>query len=984
MPPDAVYQGPPAAPRRTARPPERELGGRRNNSRGSGVHPAMPPIMLSALQQALGDARLVGGDVEVARATADSRKVRPGDLFVAVPGRRTDGHDFAPQATASGAAAALVERELPIDIPQLVVPSAERAFGRAAAMLCGSPAEALRLVGITGTNGKTTISYMVEAMLRAAGREVGVMGTTGYRFADRSISAAYTTPTPDILQPTLAEMVEAGCGDAVLEVSSAALAMHRLEGAPVQVAAFSNLSRDHLDVHGSFEAYREAKARLFRDVLASGGAAVVFLDDPHADTMIAAADGRRLLRVSLEPDANAEIRAERVRADLGGVRVCLDTPRGAIEVASSVLFGAHNAANLAIAVGIGEALELSHAAMREGIAGMPGVPGRLERVANDRGLDLFVDYAHTPAALENVLAALRPLTSRRLLCVFGCGGDRDRDKRPEMGAAAEAGADLVFVTSDNPRSEDPEAIARDVLGGMRAPHAVELDRTVAIEMAVAEATPGDAVLIAGKGHETYQIVGDEILAFDDREEAAGAAAARPRIEAGRVADITGGALVAGDPAEVFSRVIIDGRRAAPGDLYVAIRGERFDGHAFCEQAIAAGASGALVECGRGEEITGEVCVVETDDPREGLGALARDHARRWRKDTGGKLVAITGSAGKTTTVSLVAAALGAAGRVHRSQGSLNNETGVPLTLFGLRRYHDFGVVEMGMRGLGQIAYLAGIAEPDVGVVVNAGTAHIGVVGSADAIAQGKGEIFGGLANEGAAVFPAFDARLATRAAAAPRRLGFGDRPGADVQLLRYEPVDGGSRIAVRGPDGADCDVHVPLYGRHNAENAVCALAAACALGIPLDVAASGIARAEPPSMRAEIAEVAGRRVFVDCYNANPASMEAALAAIAERRGENKAVAVLGDMLELGDEEEAAHRDAGRRAAELGFEVVALGDRAEILVDGATAAGGAAAVADGPDAAAREALARTGRGDWILLKASRGARLERVLEALRAV
>ncbi len=621
---------------------------------------------------------------------------------------------------------------------------------------------------------------------------------------------------------------------------------------------------------------------------------------------------------------------------------------------------------------------------------MPRVPGRVERVPNGEGLDILVDYAHTPDALVNVLAAVRPLARRRLIVVFGCGGDRDPGKRPLMGAAVAATADLAVVTSDNPRTEDPRSIIDMILPAVPDPFFVDTDRRTAIRAAVAEATPGDVVLIAGKGHEDYQILGKEKIHFDDREEATEAARLRQSFPLADVARETGAHLVqAGTcPTRPFRRVHFDGRRAAPGDLYVAIRGETHDGHDFCAQAVAGGATGLLIEDTQVDRVRGAVgagpAILSVADTRIALGAVARFHRRRW----GGKLVGVTGSAGKTTTKDLTAAALGAAGHVHRSAASLNNETGVPLTLLGLRPYHDHAVIEMGMRGLGQIAYLAGIAEPDVGVVVNAGVAHVGVVGSVEAIARGKGEIFAGLPRHGVAVLPAGDPRLREHAAAAPRRITFGEEDGADVQLVGYRPLGAaGSEIELRIDvgDGAARSVtaHLALVGRHVAVDAACAVAAAIAVGVAPEVAAAGLASARPPPMRGELADAAGRHLYIDCYNANPASTAAALATLAELAGQRRGLAVLGDMLELGDESDGAHAEAGEQAARLGIAVVALGEQRERVAAGARAAGGSAWAELDPTAAARRALAESAPGDWILIKGSRGMRLERVVAELQA-
>ncbi len=965
-------------------------------------------MKLRDLIDGLADARVIGdASVEVGTATvrSDSRAIERGDVFVAVRGIRADGHAFVSIALERGAAAVVVEHEIPgIAVPQVVIPNGAVALGVLVSRMLGDPAKRLTLVGVTGTNGKTTTTYLVESILAAAGHVVGVIGTVSYRWGRpenrKTTDAPYTTPTPQVLHETFATMLADGCTHVVMEVSSAALVMDRLAGIDFAVAAFSNLTQDHLDVHGTMEAYRDAKRLLFAQHMRDGGTAVINVDDPSGDAMAAAAPGL-VLRVTAARAAprDADIQVIAQDSTVRGITATVALPgERQVEIVAKPLIGGYNVENLALAVGIAEALGIAPEAITSGIAALRGVPGRVERVPNDADLDIFVDYAHTPDALRNVLGALRPLTRRRLICVFGCGGDRDPTKRPKMGAAVTELADLAIVTSDNPRTEDPRAIIDQILPAVPRAFFVDLDRRIAIRAAIAEATPGDVVVIAGKGHEDYQILGTTKHHFDDREEAS--AGVRVRFERTvdmLAADVEGGpygALIGvhGDRSHKVSRVVIDSRIVAAGDLYVAIEGETHDGHQFCAAAIDAGASAVLVAEHKrqwapldgSDANLAQAAAIVTDDTRLAIGSIAHAHRARWI----GKLVAITGSAGKTTTKELTRAALSAAGPTHGAEGSLNNETGVPLTLLGLRGFHAFGVVEMGMRGGKQIEYLTTIAQPDVAVVVNAGSAHIELLGSTDAIAQAKAEIWMGLRAGGTVVRPADDPRLerwAREHRPDARHLTFGEAGGEaggaarpDIQLVEYTPLDAGGRL-VLDVLGARHELTLGLIGRHAAIDACAALAAAHAAGATITQALEGLARARPPAMRGEVLELGGRKVIVDCYNANPASMAAALRALAERAHGHTAIAIVGDMLELGDHAAAAHHDAGILARELGIGVIALGDHATRVVE---AAAQGAEVAASPAAAASRALARTEAGDWILLKASRGMRLERVLDAMK--
>jgi len=924
-------------------------------------------------------ARLIGdGDVEVRAVHEDSRQIAPGDVFVAVKGLTSDGHGFVEAAVERGAVAVIVEREVEAMTARLkraanppaivVVPSTAKTLGLIVARSFGDPAKGMTLIGVTGTNGKTTTTYLVEAILRAAGKAVGVIGTVEMRFGTTVLPANYTTPTPEILHGALAQMKAAGVTHVVMEVTSSALALNRIVGLEYAVAAFSNLTQDHLDVHGSMAEYQKAKELLFSSYLAPTGAAVVNVDDPVGEQMGAAARSERVIAVSTEPGSSANVRVVAASSTVKGIEATFATPRGELKIVSHPLIGAYNVQNLALAVGIAEALELPHDAIAAGLLDT-APPGRVQRVKTDADLDVFVDYAHTPDALRNVLQALRPLTSRRLICVFGCGGDRDPTKRPKMGAAVAELADLAIVTSDNPRTEDPRAIIDMILPAVPKPFFVDPDRRVAIRAAIAEATPGDVVVIAGKGHEDYQIIGKTKNHFDDREEAAAAIAERERWKLAGLARDAGGEL-SGDGNLEISRIVIDSRQAAPGALYVAIRGEKLDGHRFTRDAIKAGAAAVMVDH-QGRQWAAGAASIEVEDTRIAIGKIAHAHRKAWAKT----IVGITGSAGKTTTKELTRSALELVGTTLAAEGSLNNETGVPLTLLALRNYHRFGVIEMGMRGLGQIEYLTKLAEPDVAMVINAGTAHIELLGTTDNIAKAKAEIWLGLKSGGTVVRPAEDARLerwAREYQPHARHVTFGDIDAADIRLVEYTPTDAGG-IAKLDVFGERRQLVLGLVGKHAAIDACAALAAAHAAGAPIDVALAGLARARPPAMRGEVVEVGGRKVIVDCYNANPASMAAALRTLAERARGVPAIAVLGDMLELGDHAPKAHDEIGALAKQLGIKVIGLGELA-------TRFGGE--LAKDPSHAAERALAKTEAGGWILLKASRGMRLERVLEAMK--
>jgi UDP-N-acetylmuramoyl-L-alanyl-D-glutamate--2,6-diaminopimelate ligase len=474
------------------------------------VDPTFPPVPVATVATAAGAEVIGDPSVTVAEAAYDSRHVAPGALFFCVPGAHADGHDFAVEAAASGAAALVVERRLETPVPQLLVPSVRRAMGPMSAAVFGHPSDRLRIVGVTGTNGKTTTTYLLEAVTTGVGLAAGVIGTTGARVRGRPVALARTTPEAPDLHRLLASMRDAGVDVVAIEISSHALAQHRVDGIRARIALFTNLSQDHLDYHASMDAYFEAKARLFTPAMTERAA--VNADDPF---------GRRLLVAPEVPtttfaiDTAADLRATGVEVDPRGISFRVDGT-----LVRSALRGRFNVWNCLGAIAAADALGIARADAARALGSLTGVPGRMETIEEGQDFLVVVDYAHTPDSILGVLRGARPLAAGRLIVVFGCGGDRDRAKRPLMGEAATSAADLTFVTSDNPRHEDPLAIIGEIVPGAEAgggAYVVEPDRRAAIGRAIREATSGDVIVIAGKGHETVQEIGDERVAFDDRE-----------------------------------------------------------------------------------------------------------------------------------------------------------------------------------------------------------------------------------------------------------------------------------------------------------------------------------------------------------------------------------------------------------------------------------------------------------------------------------
>jgi len=462
-------------------------------------------------------------DLDVKNISYHSQGVQEGDLFVAIPGAKRDGHHFIAESVAKGARALIVQQapSQPLDIPCVIVPDARKALARVSAEFFTHPSRQTRLIGITGTNGKTTTSYLVESILTAGRNEVGVIGTVNYRLGGSERPAPTTTPQSYDLQRLLREMVAEGAAAVVLEVSSHALDQERVRGCHFDVGVFTNISPEHLDYHADMDRYLAAKKRLFHEILPESAKdpwAVINLDDPLLRDLPKELPSLRMLTFGLE---QGEVSVRRKEISLQGIRAVLSTPAGGMEIETS-LVGEHNLYNIMAATAVGIALDIPSEAITQGIAHLSQVPGRLERVGPGKPW-VLVDYAHTPDALEKTIKEVKRLTSGKVVVVFGCGGDRDPSKRAPMGRIGAAWSDLAIITSDNPRTEEPlkiiEQIEQGAKGVSPTRYLVIPDRREAIKRAIHQAGEEDCVLIAGKGHETYQIIGEERLPFDDRKEA---------------------------------------------------------------------------------------------------------------------------------------------------------------------------------------------------------------------------------------------------------------------------------------------------------------------------------------------------------------------------------------------------------------------------------------------------------------------------------
>jgi murE/murF fusion protein len=900
----------------------------------------------------------------------DSRDIEPGDVFVACPGLSSDGRLYIDKALALGASAVLFEAPATDAVlaasagtPMLAVTGLRALLGELGDTWYGRPSAALAVVAVTGTNGKTSSVQWIAHALSRNEKACGTIGTLGAVLPDgQTLGGSLTTPDVLTVHRTLAAMRDAGAKAVAMEASSIGIEQGRMDGVRIALAAFTNLTRDHLDYHVTMERYEAAKARLFS--WPGLTAAVINADDEAGRRMLAALpEGVSPMGYSLsdDPAIPAAMRARDLQATSQGQIFTLVSPHGEAQIVTRLL-GAHNVSNLLLVAGVLYKLGLPFAQIARELAATDPVDGRLQTVEPAvslpahaaRGPLVVVDYAHTPDALSRALLALRAVAtarSGRLVCLFGCGGERDPGKRPVMGAIAAELADHVVVSSDNPRTESPEAIVQQILAGI--PEAVradvEVDRARAILQTIWAASPEDVVLLAGKGHETYQDIGGEKLPFDDREWA-------------RVA-----LLLQQTPG-----VSTDTRRIGEGELFVALVGENFDAHDYLDQAASRGACAALVahrvaDAGLTQLVVGDTRV-----------ALTRIGAA-WRSRFSLPVVAVAGSNGKTTTKEMISAMLaewqGEAGRL-ATAGNLNNDIGVPLTLLRLRPEHRAAVFELGMNHPGEIAQLAAIAAPTVALVTNAQREHQEFMHTVEAVAHENGAAITALPADGIAVYPGDEPYSAIwDTLAAPRRvLRFGLQPGLDVYAEQIIAEVDATRCRVVTPVGV-ADLTLPVAGLHNLRNALAAIASAIAAGAPLETAVRALAGFSPVAGRMQHKRMSdGTLLIDDTYNANPDSVRAAIDVLARIAGTR--VLVLGDMGEVGDNGPAMHVEVGNYAREHGLDAfITLGEASR-----------AAAAAFGPGAHACAsvdevvAALRGLRPSCVLVKGSRFMRMERVVTA----
>ena len=962
--------------------------------------------MFSALLQTITAKNVTwdGADFPVTGIAYDSRKIKPGFLFVAIQGGVSNGHSFINKAIETGASGIICQK-LPVEesnIPFVVVQDTREALAIISAQFHGQPAQYLNLIGVTGTNGKTTVTYLLDEIFRNAGQKTGVIGTIGYKIGDDLRTATHTTPESLELQELFSEMAINNVKTVLMEVSSHAISQKRVHGIPFDVAIFTNLSHDHLDFHGTMERYWKTKASFFYSLSETQKPgkkpiAIINIDDIKGEELIKTL---KIPCLSYGTSPGADLYASDIKLEYDHTIFKVTWKEKEQVFFHIKLLGLFNVYNCLAAIAASLAQQFSLKQIADILKNAHPVPGRFESINCGQPFTVIVDYAHTPDGLANLLQSVRNISKREVITVFGCGGDRDRGKRPKMGYEAARFSDIIIVTSDNPRSEEPTAIINEILPGIEKVSScdkdkqifIEPDREKGIQLAIEKAHANDIVVIAGKGHETYQIFKDKTIQFDDRKIASKFLMRNSTLDltVQEVAKIINGTIVKENPDITITNISTDTRTLNRGDLYVPLKGENFDGHDFLEIALKQGAAAVMVKQGSSKLCPKNISCIEAEEPLFAYMQLAKNHRRKFNIP----VIAVTGSNGKTTTKEMITSLLNKDFIVLSAQESFNNEVGVPKTLLELTSRHSCMVLELAMRGKGQIKELAEISLPTIGIITNIGEAHLEMLGSREAIMHAKGELLESLPQNGIALLPAQDLwvkQLASKCkckiiyyAAFPHIASSRNHNNIDYIINLVSINKKGSVIQLVSPQGTkECSVR--FIGEHNLRNASGAMAAALELGVSLDDIALALSIFNGAPHRLTTCERKdGVLILDDTYNASPASMREAIKTLAAFPGARRRLAFLSDMLELGHEGPELHREIGRVAANSGIDyLVTCGSLAEEFAKGAMESGmsdnrikNITSFKEGV-----KILPDLQKGDVILVKGSRKMEMENLVELL---
>lgn len=844
----------------------------------------------------------IRGEKKLPRPVNDNRELQPGDCFIAIKGANFDGHSAIPNALENGAAFCIGET----DTAQIVVSDSRKATALYAKLYYGDPAARMSLYGVTGTNGKTTTSLMLYQMLLQKGIKAAWIGTLGYKILGKDYPTKHTTP--DILQlnAILKQMLDAGISHVVMEVSSHALALDRVYGITFQYCLFTNLSRDHLDFHRDMDEYFEAKYMLFERAATESAWSVINQDDPYGRMILDRLGEAGANKLSLGRDSGADINITDVRIALEGSSFSLVRKNGETCTIHSPLVGDFNVDNLALAsaallcsgVALGELPELCSA--------LKPVRGRIESVPNARSLGVFIDYAHSPDAINNVLKSLDKMPHKRIITVFGAGGDRDKGKRPLMLKAALSYSDAVIVCDDNPRTENPDAIIRDIVSNCdwALPWWIIRDRSAAIASAIRLAQAGDIVLICGKGHETYQEIQGIRYDFDDH------LVARSALENIPSYKDEDELILALDPlliklylgitlpdtayikARCYRYISTDSRRIKPGSAFFAIKGDNFDGNSYVDQVLLDPDNMAV---GSREERNDER-YFKCDKAEAIMAAILQKYLQMFDLYK----IALTGSTGKTSTKELIFQILATRCKVLKTARNENNLIGLCKTILRVEPDHRYAVFEIGSNHFGEIAQLADTITPDAGIILNIGPSHLEYFGDENGVFKEKSDLFHRALQ--LRLYPADDERFALY-----RNDGISLGYSPDADCVISDVIEGEDGISYRlNQESWDIPYKAPYF----VLNSAFAIALAQHLGYQNAEIRQALSQELKLDMRMQIEKRGDGFLIVDCYNANPVSMQSALEFWHAYHPQLPHYAILGDMLELGTSARMYHQMIG--------------------------------------------------------------------------
>jgi murE/murF fusion protein len=823
----------------------------------------------------------------------DSRQVIKGNVFVCIPGFVTDGHLFAVKAVEMGAGLLIVEKQQKITIPQIVVNDSRKAASLIAKLFFNDPTSQFTLVGITGTNGKTTIATLIETMLRKKGIPTGFVGTFGYMINGKTFKTERTTPDIVELNRIFQQMVEAKVKYVVMEVSSHALALDRVYGLHFDAAVFTNLTHEHLDFHKTMNDYAEEKFKLFDNMAEKNGTAFINIDDEYGKKLYANLNcPKRSISFN-----KGDITIHDCKYNLEGTELSYSVEK-TIKKIHTGLIGRYNAFNVVSSCEVIREIcpEITDSFISRIVPSLLKVPGRLEKVDNNRGIGIYVDYAHTPDALANVLKTLSELKRNRLICVFGAGGDRDRTKRPEMLDAALKFSDLTIITNDNPRQEDPSNIIRDIVGNTAPDKTFWIirDREQAIKTAICNAQKGDIVLLAGKGHEKYQEIMNNKLEFNDSK-IAGKYADHKKNENNKLSfpidplqlEFILEDKINGTSELVLEYISTDSRTIEDNSLFFALQGENYNGHDYVNQVLQKNNCWAVVS--KDYQSNAER-LIQVEDTLQAFGNLAKKYKLLFKITT----IAITGSFGKTTTKEYLYNILST--KALKTFSNENNLIGLPKTIFRLKPEYEYAILELGSNQFGEVARLTEISDPDIAVVTAIGPSHLEFLIDEEGVFKEKSALL--KHNVKLRLFPANDDRFKEFTG---KTFGSGD--SADYHITKIESDAHSSRFCLN-----DKQYSIPTPFKKFTLNAAIAIAIASEIGISNREIQTGLDKPLNISLRMEIKSSGNRMLLIDCYNANPDSMKAAIEFWMDYEIKRPHIAILGDMLELGKLTKKLHLD----------------------------------------------------------------------------